>query len=99
MVTGPGYGERPEDLSRLTDYIKERDRPLIESISEMPTCVDLLKNGKDTSMCGLGAAMLSIELARNIGKTKGKLLKYAVGSEICDRGILDQTGFASFTFL
>ena len=50
-------------------------------------------------MCGLGAAMLSIELARNFGKTKGELLKYAVGSEICDRGILDQTGFASFTFL
>ena len=99
MVIGPSYGERPADLSKLTDYIKEKDRPLIELVCGMPTCSDLLESGKDISMCGLGAAMLVIEVARNIGKIKGELLKYAVGSEICDRGILDQTGFASFTFL
>ena len=50
-------------------------------------------------MCGLGAAMLTIEIARNFSKAQGKLIKYAVGTEICDRGVTDQTGFASFSFL
>ena len=50
-------------------------------------------------MCGLGAAMLTTAIARNLGREEGKLLKYAVGSQICDRGLLDQTGFASLAFI
>ena len=89
----------PQDLSKITEYIKERDAPMIKLISGIPSCSELCKIGKTLSMCGLGAAMLTIDIARNIAKTQGKLLQYAVGSEICDRGVQDQTGFASFLFL
>ncbi len=99
MIVGPGYGEMPPDISKIPEYIRARDASLINSISEMPNCSELRKKGRQISMCGLGAAMLTIEIARNLKKTKGKLLKYAVGSDICDRGVIDQTGFASFSFL
>ena len=89
----------PQDISRVTEYIKEKDSPMIKLISGIPQCSELYKLGKKLSMCGLGSAMLTIDIARNIGKTRGKLLQCAVGSEICDRGLLDQTGFASFKFL
>ena len=96
---GPGYGERPNDLSRITEYISDRDAPIIELINRIPNCRILWNEGNKISMCGLGAAMLTTDIARNLGRKEGKLLKYAVGSQICDRGLLDQTGFASFTFI
>ena len=99
MFLGPGYGEMPQELSRIPEYIREKDASLITSISEMPNSSELWRKGHKISMCGLGAAMLTIEIARILKKTTGKLLKYAVGSDICDRGVVDQTGFASFTFL
>ena len=89
----------PPDLSKLTEYIKDRDAPMIKLISGIPRCSEMYQIGRNISMCGLGAAMLTIDIARNIGKTKGQLIQYAVGSEICDRGVQDQTGFASFSFL
>ena len=98
MLSGPGYGEMPSDISKIPQYIRSRDTSVIKSISQMETCTQILRKGQQISMCGLGAALLTIELARNLNKTQGKLLKYAVGSDICDRGVLDQTGFATFAF-
>ena len=99
MILGPGYGEMPPDISKIPEYIRRRDASIIKSFSEMLSCSELSRQGRQISMCGLGAALLTIEIARNLKKTKAQLLKYAVGSDICDRGVVDQTGFASFAFM
>lgn len=47
-------------------------------------------------MCGLKAALLTMEIAANFSYQNGKLLKYAVSIEVFPRE--DATGFASFKF-
>ena len=98
LFVGPGYREMPDHTSTIPNYIRARDADVIKSISQMDKATDLLRKGQQISMCGLGAALLTVEIARLLSKTNGRLLKYAVGSDICDRGVIDQTGFATFAF-
>ena len=65
---------------------------------KLPSMTDVWQGGRTISMCGLGAMLLALELARQLGKGRARLLKYAVGSDICERGLPDQTGFASLVF-
>lgn len=47
-------------------------------------------------MCGLKAALLTMEIVTNLAYSNAKLLKYAVSIEVFPRE--DATGFASFKF-
>lgn len=102
---GPGYCELPPPTSNyqsISDYIRAQDQGFLDVLCTksdgLAGAEELWKSGNKTSMCGLGATLLTTELARHLGKSRARLLKYAVGSDICDRGLQDQTGFATVVF-
>ena len=65
---------------------------------ELPGLEQLWERGRHISMCGLGATLLCNEIARLVGCRRARVLRYAVGSDITNRGVADQTGFASVMF-
>lgn len=111
---GPFYGELPPPLpsqqpsnevttKQLSEYIRSKDLPFLNGLCRSDECLpsihDIWQQGKRISMCGLGSTLLTMELARNVlGRPRVRLLRYAVGSDICDRGLQDQTGFATIAF-
>ena len=98
---GPFYGELPARTDEsIPDYIRSRDLPFLQFLCgpQLPSAEEVWQRGRQISMCGLGATLLTVELARNLGRTRARLLKYAVGSDICERGLQDQTGFATVVF-
>ena len=61
---------------------------MLEVIQALST-KDIYERGRTISMCGLGSTLFTTELATSLGRTEGKLLRYAVGSDITDRGVAD----------
>lgn len=98
---GPFYGELPTNPTcSLSEYIRSKDEHFINFLCgpSLPDYQEIYAAGKQLSMCGLGTCILTAEVARNLGQTRARLLHYAVGSDICERGLRDQTGFATIIF-
>ena len=98
---GPFYGELPVRTDEsIADYIRSRDLPFLQFLCgpQLPSAEEVWQRGRQISMCGLGATLLTVELARKLGRTRANLLLYRVGSDICERGLQDQTGFATVVF-
>jgi len=98
---GPFYGELPVQMGQsIPDHIRARDLPFLNLLCgpELPSTELVYGRGQQISMCGLGSLLLTMELARNLGRHRARLINYAVGSDICERGVQDQTGFATVVF-
>jgi len=98
---GPYYGEMPVRTDEsIADYIRSRDLPFLQFLCgpQLPSAEEVWQRGRQISMCGLGSTLLTVELARKLGRTRANLLLYRVGSDICERGLQDQTGFATVLF-
>lgn len=96
---GPWYGELPRNLGQtIPDYIRHKDEPVLRAIRQMGVRATY-QTGRCTSMCGLGTTLVTMKIAHDFGKHRAIQLQYAVGSDICNRGLDDQTGFASFVFV
>ena len=107
---GPFYGELPPPCvvspntdsgnNQLAEYIRSKDRPFLNVLcaSHLPSAMQVWNTGHQISMCGLGATLLSLEVARNLGRSNARLLHFAVGSDISERCLQDETGFASVVF-
>ena len=64
---------------------KRIDKDLIKSIIRLNSKEFFEKiNEKDASVCGFGPIAIAIEVAKNLGAKKGKLLKYATSGDITE---------------
>ncbi len=64
---------------------KRVDKDLIKSIIRLNSKELFEKiNEKDASVCGFGPIAIAIEVAKNLGAKKGKLLKYATSGDITE---------------
>jgi predicted class III extradiol MEMO1 family dioxygenase len=96
---GPWYGELPQNVGQtIPDYIRNQDEPVLRAIRQLSPKTTYT-TGRKTSMCGLGTTLVTMKIAQDFGKHRAVQLQYAVGSDICNRGVEDQTGFASFVFV
>ena len=78
---------------------REQDSSVLGKIQRLDVN-GIYQEGLATSMCGLGVTLFAVEMAREIfGRREGRRLNYAVGSDISQRGLEDQTGFASFILI
>ena len=64
---------------------KRIDKDLIKSIIRLNSKEFFEKiNEKDASVCGFGPIAIAIEVAKNLGAKRGKLLKYATSGDITE---------------
>ena len=64
---------------------KRIDKDLIKSIIRLNSKEFFEKiNEKDASVCGFGSIAIAIEVAKNLGAKRGKLLKYATSGDITE---------------
>jgi len=95
LCSGDNVGDRdthPEDGLRGQWPHQQHRR-------QLPSATEVWERGRRISMCGLGATLLALEVARNLDRTRAQCIKYAVGSDVCHRALQDQTGFATVAFL
>jgi AmmeMemoRadiSam system protein B len=94
---GRSYGELPDPSSKLTvsQYTVMKDEPVLKAIEEgdSKSLISTVLSTK-SSMCGLGAASVMLELANLFDWNRIKLLSYAPSDRIFKRE--DVNGFASF---
>ena len=104
---GPGYRELPADYTpacgwgseegqaALVDYARARDKPVLDAVLTGGGAEEIVRRGRNTSMCGLWAAALTVELGIDLGMAKRSLLKYAVSAEVSPHPSANVTGFAA----
>ncbi|CEM18484.1 unnamed protein product [Vitrella brassicaformis CCMP3155] len=104
---GAGYGELPSgrpqrqhgsvSAAELLAYTQSQDGPVLSAVKSFDAQrVVEQQQRTQCSMCGLHATVLTMEVARCLGMSGGRLLSYAVSSQVLPRD--DVTGFASFSF-
>ena len=104
---GPGYRELPACLEppvggwssatgqeALVEYTRARDKPVLDAVVGGGAAA-IETSGRGTSMCGLWAAALTVEISSGLGMKQRHLLKYAVSSEVSPHPSGNVTGFAA----
>jgi AmmeMemoRadiSam system protein B len=106
---GPGYRELPPECTEpaggwssadgqraLIGYARARDKPVLDAIlGGGAGAASVVRAGRGTSMCGLWAAALTLEVSNAVGLTQRRLLKYAVSAEVSPHLSGNVTGFAA----
>lgn len=91
------------------DYIRKQDQSFLSVLCDekaptkllaarhaFPSLCNLWEHGRRISMCGLGVTLLVSEIAKFCDNARP--MRHAVGSNICDRGLEEQAGFAQASF-
>lgn len=105
---GPGYRELPPDYTTpacgwgsaegqvaLVNLARARDKPVLDAVLTGGGATEIVQRGRNTSMCGVWAAALTVELGIDLGMAKRSLLKYAVSTEVSPHPSANVTGFAA----
>lgn len=78
----------------LIAYARARDEAVLGAIVR-GGAEAIESSGRSTSMCGVWAAALTVEIACALGMSQRRLLKYAVSSEVSPHPSGNVTGFAA----
>eukprot|EP00929_Paragymnodinium_shiwhaense_P043441 TRINITY_DN22339_c0_g1_i2.p1 TRINITY_DN22339_c0_g1~~TRINITY_DN22339_c0_g1_i2.p1 ORF type:complete len:306 (-),score=56.02 TRINITY_DN22339_c0_g1_i2:250-1167(-) len=97
--SGGPYPEQPPADMPLIDYVRSRDREVVDSIrSGVPTKLvqAAMENGLHRCMCGFWPALVLMRAAQLLDFSEVALHRYAVSTEIAPND--GATGFAAFSF-
>ncbi len=80
---GAAYGRTPPRGIRVDEYVRERDKLVIQHIEKLdPDALIKTVYREDVSMCGYGPVAALLQAARKLGCSKVELLKYGTSYDV-----------------